>query len=370
MIDFYKKYWRTAFDIALLLLTVYLFMAAFSYLFSIGTSIFIAFILYVIINPFAHFLKKRGVRNNIAVTISTFSFIAILLSIIIILGAVITSQVENLTKTIPKYTESIQTTFNQTVNYAQEKYEALPDSTVKSIKDNTDKYTEKAASFASGLLVSLFSFLSSIPKAIINFLVGLILAFFLSLEIDSWKKIAHEKTPKTFKLTFYFLKENVIKGLSGYIKAQLILILCTFVLVLIGFLVLGVKSAFVLAIVAAVLDLLPLLGVSSLFVPWIIYLFVVGNTALGIKLTVLLVVVLVFRQIMEPKITGDSLGVSAFTMLAAMILSLSIFGVAGLILSPVILILMKALIDQGYLRKWIRIPEDEFETTETSGKKE
>jgi predicted PurR-regulated permease PerM len=97
------------------------------------------------------------------------------------------------------------------------------------------------------------------------------------------------------------------------------------------------------------------------FIPWIIYLFVVGSTKLAICLSVLLGIVILVRQIMEPKITGDSLGVSAFTMLAFMIISLSLFGVAGLILSPVLIILIKALYEQGYLQRWIRRPEEEYE---------
>jgi len=73
---------------------------------------------------------------------------------------------------------------------------------------------------------------------------------------------------------------------------------------------------------------------------------------------VILGVVLLMRQILEPKITGGSIGVSAYTMLVCMLVSLSLFGVAGVILSPVIVILIKQLHAQGYLRRWIRPPLD------------
>jgi len=52
--------------------------------------------------------------------------------------------------------------------------------------------------------------------------------------------------------------------------------------------------------------------------------------------------------------------VSAFTMLAFMMISLSLFGVAGLILAPILMILLKALYDQGYFHRWVRFPKDEF----------
>jgi predicted PurR-regulated permease PerM len=82
---------------------------------------------------------------------------------------------------------------------------------------------------------------------------------------------------------------------------------------------------------------------------------------LAVWLSVILVGILALRQILEPRIMGNSLGVSAFTMLALMVLSTSIFGVAGLILSPILTVLIKALYDQGYFKKWIRLPKEEFE---------
>lgn len=136
----------------------------------------------------------------------------------------------------------------------------------------------------------------------------------------------------------------------------------TFIVILIALVSLGVDNAFVISVIAAILDILPLLGVSALFIPWIIYLFIVGQVSLAIWLTVLLVVVTLTRQILEPKITGDSLGVSAFTMLAFMIISLSIFGIAGVILSPILVILLKSLYDQGYFHRWVHAPIGEYDT--------
>jgi predicted PurR-regulated permease PerM len=73
-------------------------------------------------------------------------------------------------------------------------------------------------------------------------------------------------------------------------------------------------------------------------------------------------VTVIVRQLAEPKITGNSIGVSsAYLMLSFAIISLSIFGLAGLILSPILIILLKELWQQGYLQKWIRFPTEEFD---------
>jgi len=140
------------------------------------------------------------------------------------------------------------------------------------------------------------------------------------------------------------------------------MVMITFVLVYIGLLVLGVNNAFSISLLSAAFDILPLLGIPVIFIPWIVYLFVVGETGLAIGLIVLLVVVMLTRQLLEPKITGNSIGISsAYLMLSAMIISLSIFGVVGLVLSPILIILLKELWLHGYLQRWIRLPKEEFE---------
>lgn len=359
MIAFYRKYWKTVFDIGLLLLTVYLFMVLFSFLYGIATPIFLSFVVYLIIEPFARFLHKKGMAKSIATTISTVLFVLILLGLITAVGAIFTSQILNLIDKLPGYSAILQKEIFLKADFLQNRLNALPDDVVQKISEYSAQLTAKITSMAGQFLTGTFTMLSSFSSFIVNFGIAIILAYFLSIEIESWKRVAKEHTPKTFKSIFYFLKDNVVTGIVGYLKSQMKLISLTFIVIFIALLVLNVKNAFSIALLSAIFDVLPLLGVSTLFIPWIIYLFVVGQTLLATWLSVLLIVVILVRQIMEPKITGDSLGVSAFTMLSFMMISLSLFGVAGLILSPVLIITIKALYEQGYLKRWIRWPEGE-----------
>lgn len=358
MIPFWRKYWRTAFDIALLLLTVYLFMLLFSYLYHIAAPIFLAFVIFLIIEPFARFLNRRGMKKSIATAISTLLFILVILGVLTGAGILMVSQTISLTGKFGEYTSLLQEQITLHIKELQMRYQALPDEAVANISTYTGKLAGYLSGLASRFFAGLVGMLTSVSAFVVNFAIGIILAYFLSTEIEKWKKLATERTPGTFKSIFYFLRENVIKGIASYLKAQMKLISITFVLVFVGLLVLGISNAFTLAVISAIFDVLPLLGVPALFIPWIIYLFIVGNTKLGVSLIVLLVVTIVVRQILEPKITGESLGVSAFTMLSFMIISLSLFGVAGLFLSPILIITIKALLDQGYLQKWIHLPND------------
>ncbi|WP_019536959.1 sporulation integral membrane protein YtvI [Paenibacillus ginsengihumi] len=364
MLSFYRKYYKTAFDIALIVLTVYLFMLAFSYVYKIATPIFFAFVIFMIIEPFAKFLHRRGVNKSIASAISAVLFVLIILGVITMGGVIFTAQIMNLIGKLPDYTDLLEKQIalrSDELRSLIGSLPPLPEDVMAQIKTYLNGFAGKLTAWASSFLTGTLTAISSFSSFVVNFAIGLILAYFLSIEIDTWKRVADEKTPNTFKNAFYFLRDNVLKGIVTYIKAQAKLISLTFIVIFAALLALGVDNAFSIALLAGVLDVLPLLGVSTLFIPWIVYLFIVGKISLAVWLTVLLVVVIGTRQILEPKITGDSLGVSAFTMLAFMIISLSLFGVAGLILSPILIILIKALYMQGYLKRWIRMPEEEYE---------
>lgn len=358
MLDFYKKYYKTAFDIGLVILTVFLIMWMFSFLYRIAAPIFLAFLVFAAIEPLASFLHKRGLNKAIASALSVLLFVTVLLSAVAAAGAVFVVQVGSLVERLDDDAVRLGATIGGNLQEWQRRIDALPDDLVQRAMEFSGTVAEKGAQIAQWFLRWLLSFVTSLSTFFVNFVIGIILAYFLSLEIGDWKRIAREKTPNTFKKAYFFLRDHVLKGLGNYLKAQLKLVGLTFVIIYVALLILRVDNAFAVAVLAAVFDLLPLLGVSTIFIPWIIYLLVVGNTVLAIWLIALLGVVILVRQFLEPKITGQSLGVSAFTMLSFMVVSASLFGIAGLILSPVLIILIKALYDQGYLQKWIRKPED------------
>jgi len=360
MLPFYQKYWRTAFDIAVIAFTVWLTMFVFSYLYSIAAPVFLGILIFLCIEPVAKRLHRLGINKAIATGISMMLFILIVLGVLAGLGFLFYSQIVQLQAELPYYQKVVTEQAMAIAAELQQRYDSLPPDWAKRITETFSMITKWGSNFAAGLLDWLIKSLMSVSTFVFNFSIGLILAYFLSLEIDTWKKIGAERAPKTLKAVVAFLRANVFKGIGSYLKAQGILISITFIVILVALLLLGVHNAFAIALLAAIFDILPLLGVQVLFIPWIIYLFIVGDYNMGLWLTGLLLAVNITRQFLEPRITSQSVGVSAFTMLAFAIISLSLFGVAGMILAPILMILLKALYDQGYLKQWIRLPKEEF----------
>jgi len=364
LLSFYKKYWRTMFDIGLIVVTVILAMWLFSLIYNIAKPIFFSLVIFVCIEPLAKRLHKLGMKKSIAAAISAILFTLIILGSIGAIIFIAAMQGTELITDLPYYQKLLTANITQGTLYVEEQLSRLPFdiNIADELAAILQSASDKIQTWLMSALTAVINSISSFTSFIFNAAIGLILAYFLSIEIVDWKRIANEKTPNTFKQAFFFLRDNVLKGIWVYIKAQSKLISITFIVILASLLLLGVKNALIISIIAAIFDVLPLLGVSTIFIPWITYLFIVGDVQLGIWVTAIWLVVIVARQLLEPKITGDSLGVSAFTMLAFMIISLSLFGVAGMIMSPILLILVKALYDQGYFERWIRKPIGEYDS--------
>ncbi|MFC5703764.1 AI-2E family transporter [Cohnella faecalis] len=360
MFSLYQKYWRTAFDIAVIALTVWLVMYLFSYLYNLATPVFLSFIVFWCIEPLAKKLQKLGIRKSIGAGISVLFFMLIIIALFVGIGFMFTYQIGQLMDKLPTYQTMFQNQFASISAELKDRFADLPEGFDTKLAEVVNNITKQGTTWAQQFLKWLIGFLTSFSSFILNFSIAVVLAYFLSVEIDTWKRLGTERAPKTLKVALDFLRNNVFWGIGAYLKSQAILISITFAVIFVSLLALGVNNAFAIALLAGILDVLPLLGVNTLFIPWVIYLFIVGDTSLAIWLTGLLVFVTLTRQILEPRITGQTIGVSAFTMLAFMMVSLSLFGVAGLILAPILMILLKALYDQGYFHRWIRYPKEEF----------
>ena len=131
-----------------------------------------------------------------------------------------------------------------------------------------------------------------------------------------------------------------------YLRACLFLGLLTFTQSFIGLALLRVPYAFILALLIAVVDFLPLLGTGVVLIPWAAVSLLLGEVRLGIGLLILYAVTSVIRQILEPKLIGEGLGLHPLLSLAAMYGGLRLFGVWGMILAPLTTAGIKSILGQ------------------------
>ena len=134
------------------------------------------------------------------------------------------------------------------------------------------------------------------------------------------------------------------KGLKGYLKSQLILMGITLVILMTGLFILKVPYFILIAIGISIVDVLPVLGSGVIIVPWSVISFILGNSYLGKGLAIIYIILIITRQILEPKIMGKEIGVRPlYTFLAPIIGSL-ILGPVGLILGPLTAVVVTSVI--------------------------
>ncbi|PAK54195.1 sporulation integral membrane protein YtvI [Paenibacillus sp. 7541] len=306
-------------------------------------------------NPFVGLLQRRlKLPRWLAVTLSLIVYVG---SALLILTAAVTRLVKELialTQSLNLHMDSwIQwvtawtqnESFQSIVNEISRFYQNNPnyhDTINQNISKTTETLGTAVTELISGIFNGILQVIYSLPNLGTILIVVLLSAFFLS---NSWER--HNRTllkavPDMVRKPMSTIVSDLKKALFGFAKAQLILISITGVIVVIALYALGVKSALAIGLLIGLVDLLPYLGVGIVLVPWSVYCFMTGNLPLAIGLTVLYSVILIVRQIMEPKVLASSVGLDPLAALFGMFVGLKLFGFLGLIIGPVSLVILDA----------------------------
>ncbi len=195
----------------------------------------------------------------------------------------------------------------------------------------------------SFILNGLVNLISSLPNVATIMVVVMLAAFFIGK--DWYRHLLKMKDwfPDSIRKSTTAVWSDLQKALFGYFRAQFIMISITAVVVIIGLSILRVNYAISIGLLIGLVDLLPYLGVGAAMVPWIAFTFIYGNISLGIGLSILYGVILITRQILEPKVLASSVGLDPLPTLIAMFVGLKLFGVLGLIIGPVSLVILSAI---------------------------
>lgn len=323
----------------------------------------IGLMLALIYNPLVNFLEaKAKFPRWLAVTFSIILLIALLVTIVTLVIIEIVSEINNLKTTLPHYVEDyfiqIQKFLLEDVVAFYDRftdfYSSLDPEVQKNIEGQINTFTNTLVvwgqSTVSLILNGFLGFLGNIPTMATAFIISLLASFFISKD---WPKLRSQYTnimPKTVHTKTSAVIQDLKKAVFGFFKAQLTLISITFVIVLIGLWIIGIDYALTIALIIGFVDLLPYLGTGLIFVPWIIYLFITSNYSLVIGLSILYAVVLIQRQMMEPKILGTNVGLDPLLTLVALFVGFKLFGLAGLIIGPVAMVILGALYRAGVFR--------------------
>lgn len=171
----------------------------------------------------------------------------------------------------------------------------------------------------------------SIPSVFIGMIVMIISAYFFVAEREEVIAWVKKVTPKPVEDRMAMVISNLKYAIGGYFKAQFQIMLVLGTIMFVGFTILGVKYAIVLAILFAFLDFLPFFGTAITLVPWAIYNLLGHNYKMAVGLVVLYVLTQLIRQLIQPKLVGDEVGLKALPTLVLLYLGYKVGSIWGMI---------------------------------------
>ena len=227
-------------------------------------------------------------------------------------------------------------------------YAELCDSVDSMVESGVARLTEAITSRLPDAAMSVAGF---VPAASIFITVTLLACYYLTADDERLGKALAAAftrvTPAPLRDRLPPIGRRLRRLGRQYLRACLLLGLLTFCLSFIGLALLRVPYAFILALLLAVVDLLPLLGTGIILIPWALVCLLLGQVKLGIGLLVLYAAASLVRQILEPKLIGEGLGLHPLVSLFSMYAGLKFFGVWGMILAPLVAAGARAVVGAG-----------------------
>jgi sporulation integral membrane protein YtvI len=322
------------------------FLINFVYLLVIGLTVIIIsrfllfrmfpFILSIIVaalsqKPAAFLSQKTGVKKSFcAVVLSAVIYLGLCAGIIFLIYRLIVSS-SGLIDFLPQ----ILTTFSSIINKAEELItEYIPSDIDFSLSGLIQNVLESLTKFLTEIIKK---FLTAMPSIFVSGIVALVAACYISKDYDGLSRFVKSLCGDKIYNRFLRIKTIFTNGVFKMLKGYFILMVITFFELWIGFLILKINNAYFWAFLIALIDLLPILGTGIILVPWAIYCAVAGNISVSVGLAVLYIIMVLVRNFCEPKIVSRQIGINPLFILFSMYLGLKLFGGAGIILLPIIL---------------------------------
>ncbi len=203
---------------------------------------------------------------------------------------------------------------------------------------------------SDGVIDGVSGMAAGIPGFFMKLLITVIATVFMELEFPQIRAFLKRQIPAEYQRAFRDGKNYVTGTMGKCIISYCLIFGITFAELVAGLFLLGIKNAFAIAFIIAVLDILPVLGTGTVLIPWAVLAFASGRISTGVGVFVLYLVITVVRNLIEPKLVGKQMGLSPVIMLPCMLIGLKFFGIIGLFVVPLLVSFLKQLNDRGIIK--------------------
>ncbi len=356
-------------NIAYIAVVIALFYLFFKYVFGAILPIIAAVIVaYILQRPVNFICRKTPLKKGPVSAITVLLTFVALVSVVVLLLVWLFSELKGFFQYLVIKVEDLPSFVSEIESYIVSLISILPD---KIAAPAINFITEKLDSLVSGTasitmpdfdfsvlstpLLGVWNTAKQIPTTLVSVVISIITCCFITADFGTFKKLVLGLFREETREKIIRSKRLLIPALGKYAKAYGLIISVTFTELCIGLFILKIlgiyNSGYILIIAAltAVVDIVPVLGTGTIVIPWAVYNLFTGNYPLAIGLFVIYACITVIRQIIEPKLVANQLGLPAFLTITAMFLGSQIFGVIGIFILPLTIVMLKILNDEGII---------------------
>ena len=299
--------------------------------------------------------RRLHLRRGFTAAVLTLVLVGGVLAVLIVLAVQVVEQAVALVSSLPELLAALPDTLASLERRLESFCAACPEGVGRAARGLLASFPEEAARLAgqvsSAVLQEAGRAMGALPQILLACGTTVLAVFFtLSAYPEVMGFFRRQLGPGLARARG--VKANVFATLGKWLKAECILLAVTFCQLLAGLLLMRQEYALLLAALIALIDALPVFGTGTVLVPWAAVECLLGNMPKGIALLALFAVISVVRSVLEPKLVAAQAGLPPLASLAAMYVGFCAMGVAGMVLSPVLLLLVKQLHDGGYIRLW------------------
>lgn len=315
----------------------------------------IGWIISAIANPAVRFLEEKiKFKRKTTSAIAIILILAIVISIVYGIGYFLITQGIGFFTSIPKMWPSLEKDLDEFGDKINNIFRYLPDSAVSSINNFGNTLEKYVSDLVSGLGTPTINAVSNVAKGLPSVIISVIMCVLSAYFFTTDRNTLLEKAQKFIPKVAYDKLEVVVRGMKkavgGYFVAQFKIEIWIYLITFIGLMILRIDFAAIIALGIAVLDLLPFFGAGLIMVPWAIISFVNGDYFVAAGLLVVWGIGQIFRQIIQPKIVGDQVGLNPLPTLFLLFIGFEFGSMFGMIIAVPIGIIVVSLYEEGLFR--------------------
>lgn len=347
---------KRSFIISVLFLVVVYYVIAFLYKVALPFSMpfLIAWLVAMLAEPLIRLLSKLRIRRGLASIVSLLAVFSIFAWISIVVVSRIAYEAAALKDLMPAISQFVVDLINTTADAIERLFSLLPAYVADYVEQTAAGMIEglptAIGSLTMPLITNVTSLAAGLPNMLVMALITLTACILLSMDFPRVRAFLDRQIPERAQGMVLEAKQFFKLTIGRLLRSYVIIISITFVELYIGFMLMRLDYAVTLAALICVVDILPILGCGTVLVPWSVIAFLMGNFQQGIFIAVLYLIITAVRQVIEPKIVGDNIGLHPLLALISFYLGLKTMGVLGMFIMPVVFIMIKHLQDEGYIR--------------------